>query len=158
MRALVLLLLALLVAATPTPSHAVTPDLRAPAGYDAAWLALPLRHRQLVRSIHLDRDSSGQSRRATMSIHLPPARSAEAARRTLTHELCHIVAYASPELERAWAAQFWPAGSPLGTPPTAYARTTVREDWAVSCEKARDGDGPDDRDRADFIRAWRVWS
>jgi hypothetical protein len=135
---------------------AVAAPLPAPAGYEAGWRTLPLRHRQLVRSIQVDRTSSGQARRATMSIHLTPYRGASSDK-TLVHELCHIVAYASPEMERAWAAQFWPKGVPLGLPPTAYARTSAAEDWAVSCEKARDGDGPDDRARAAFIKAWNVW-
>ncbi len=135
---------------------AVAAPLQAPAGYEAGWRTLPLRHRQLVRSIQVDRTSGGQARRSSMSIHLTPYRGA-ASDRTLVHELCHIVAYASPEMERAWQQQYWPKGKPVGTPPTEYARTSPAEDWAVSCEKARDGDGPDDRSRAAFIKAWNVW-
>jgi hypothetical protein len=147
------LLILLLIAA---PAQASAPVVAAPPGYEAVWESLPLRHRQLVRSIQIDRTSSGQSRRSTMSIHLPPHRG-KASDVTLVHELCHLIAYANPELEQAWDKRFWPHGKPVGRPPTEYAESAPEEDWAVSCEKARDGDGPDDQGRAAFIRAWRVW-
>ena len=153
MRIALLLAVALLFGAMP--AHANESFLTAPAGYEAVWQSLPLRHRQLVRSIQIDRTSSGQSRRSTMSIHLTPHRGPQSDR-TLVHEVCHIIAYANPELEQAWSAQFWPKGKPVGKPPTEYARTSPAEDWAVSCEKARGG-GPDDLTRAAFIRAWNVW-
>ncbi len=128
-----------------------------PKEYAPYWYELPERHRLLARGVYVDRTSSGQARPSTMTIHLPPYRGERQARITLTHELCHLIGYAHPAMARAWRARFWPNGHPVGLPPTAYARTEPDEDFAQSCEKARDGDGPDDPDRAAFFREWGVW-
>lgn len=141
-----LLLLSLLLAS----------PVAAPPGYERAWDSIPERHRALVRSIHVDRESSGQARRATMSVHLKPYRG-HSSEVTLVHEVCHVIAYANPAVEQAWHARFWPDGTPVGSPPTRYARTSPGEDFAVSCEKAQDGDGPDDPDRAAFFRERGIW-
>lgn len=131
--------------------------LDVPREYRSAWNSLPERHRALVRGVYVDRESSSQARRSSMSIHLVPYRNETRARISLTHELCHILMYANPSMERAWERRFWPNGAPVGLPPTGYALTDADEDYAVSCEKARDGDGPDDPDRAAFFRAWGIW-
>ncbi len=131
--------------------------LDVPADYRSAWLSLPERHRALARGVYVDRESSGQARPSTMTIHLTPYRGERRARITLAHELCHLISYAHPAMARAWEQRFWPNGRPVGLPPTGYAQTESDEDWAVSCEKARDGDGPDDPDRAAFFREWGVW-
>jgi hypothetical protein len=102
-----------------------------PTGYERAWAAVPMRHRLLVASIHVDRDSGGQARRRDMSIHLTPYRSDG----QLHHEVGHLVLYADPALERDWQAAFWPGGRLRGIPPSRYARTNDREDAAESYEE-----------------------
>lgn len=142
----VLLLLAFMLAAPVT----------APSGYERAWATIPERHRLLVRSIQVDRVSSAQARPATMSIHLTPHRG-KRSDVSLVHEVCHIISYAHPAIEHAWQSRFWVNDRPSGLPPTQYARTNPDEDFAVSCEKAQDGDGPDDPARAAFFRQHGIW-
>ncbi len=131
--------------------------LDVPRDYLPAWMSLPERHRAFVRGVYVDRTSGGKAREATMTIHVPPFRSERQARKTLTHEVCHILAWSDRRLEAAWQARFWPGGRATGQPPTRYAASSQDEDFAQSCEKARDGDGPDDPDRARFFVEWGVW-
>lgn len=130
--------------------------LDVPDAYAAEWYALPAEHRAHVRMIRVDRTSSAQAREATMSIHLPPYRNAAQARRSLTHELCHILAWSRRDLEEDWQARFWPGGKVIGQPPSRYAASSQDEDWATSCQLARDG-ALADPDRAAFFRDRGIW-
>lgn len=135
----------LLVLATLAP-------LSAPPGYERAWDAVPERHRLLVRSIHVDRDSGGQARRATMSVHLvPKPRGKDSA---IWHELGHIVRWSSPALSSAWDRQFWPDGRIRGIPPSRYAMTEPDEDFAESYEEILEHGCLEDADRTRFMIEW----
>lgn len=118
-----------------------------PPGYAAAWERIPERHRTLVRSIHVDRDSGGQARRATMSIHLTPRSTAA----TLWHEVGHLVRWSDPELAAAWDRRFWPDGRLRGVPPSRYARTSPSEDLAESYEEMIEHGCLEDPDRSRFM-------
>jgi hypothetical protein len=80
--------------------------LPAPTGYESAVTRVPARHWRLVQAATIDRDSGGQARRATMSIHLTPYDSTGRGDAQLVHEVGHIVYYADPALERDWRARF----------------------------------------------------
>lgn len=127
-----------------------------PPEYVAVWQTLPERHRAHVRYVVVDRTSSAKAREATMSIHLPPYRNDEQARRSLTHELCHILAWSRRDLEEDWQAQFWPGGKAVGQPPSRYAASSQDEDWAVSCQQASVGRLADP-DRDAFFRVRNIW-
>jgi hypothetical protein len=74
----------------------------APPGYEAAAGRVPERHWALVREARIDRESGGQARRATMSIHLTPYGATGRGDAQLVHEVGHLVYYADPALERDW--------------------------------------------------------
>ena len=80
--------------------------LPAPTGYESAVARVPSRHWALVTSAHIDRDSGGQARRRTMSIHLTPYNATGRGDAQLWHEVGHIVYYAHPEIESDWRARF----------------------------------------------------
>lgn len=94
--------------------------LPAPSGYEAAVDRLPPRHWALVRSVHVDRDSGGQARRRTMSVHLTPYDLVGTGDAQLVHEVGHIVYYADPSLERDWRRRF-ARGETRGTASERFA-------------------------------------
>lgn len=120
----------------------------APPGYERAWAAIPERHRATVREIRIDRDSGGQARRETMSVHLTPHRQDS----QLHHEIGHIVMYADPKLEADWRSSFWPSGRIRGIPPSRYARTNYREDFAESYSEVLEHGCVEDVDRTQFMK------
>ncbi len=100
-----------------------------PSHYTGAWDRVPERHRSLVQSIHVDRDSGGQSRRSTMSVHLTPRGNDG----QLWHEVGHIVAYSDPKLEADWCRRFWRGGRPIGTLPSSYPVQAEAKDEGQGC-------------------------
>ena len=91
-----------------------------PPDYVAAWERVPARHRALVRAIHVDRDSGGQARRSTASIHLTPYDATGRGDAQLVHELGHIVYHADPALARDWRQRF-ARGETRGTASERFA-------------------------------------
>lgn len=118
-----------------------------PTGYEAAAASVPARHWALVRSVHVDRDSGGQARRSSMSVHLTPYRSDG----QLWHELGHIVRWSDPSLASDWDRQFWSGGKVRGIPPSRYARTEPDEDFAESYEEMLEHGCLEDPDRTRFM-------
>lgn len=132
------------------PVHAEPAPVSAPPGYEEAAARIPPRHLALASSIVVDRASGGQSRRSDRSIHLTPARTGSTGQ--LWHEAGHIVAYASPEIERDWRARFWPGGAPIGQTVSRYAATNDREDFAETYKEMLEHGCVEDAGRTRFMR------
>jgi hypothetical protein len=125
---------------TPTP----------PVGYERAWRQLPARHQALVRSIQVDRTSSGQAREKDMSVHLTPWNQ-KSGDGLLWHEVAHIVLYAHPRLETLWNKQFWPEGVALGLPVSGRAAHSPEEDFAESYKEFIERGEVQDSERDYFL-------
>jgi hypothetical protein len=124
--------------------------LTPPVGYERAWRQLPARHQALVRSIQIDRTSSGQAREKDMSVHLTPWNQ-DSGDGQLWHEVAHIVLYAHPRLETLWNRQFWPEGVALGQLVSSRAAHSPEEDFAESYKEFIERGEVSDSERNSFL-------
>ena len=136
------------------PSVALA-EAAVPAGYELAWRRIPEQHRTRVGRLVIDGTGNGRADRKGLVIHLPPA--GDGALGVLAHEVGHIVAYSSPEVDGDWRRQFWPGGEIRGQGASGYSRTNPAEDFAEAYQAMIEDGTLSDAERLAFMQT-RVFS
>ncbi len=134
-----------------------------PPGYEEVAKQIPPEHWALIEHIEAsEKNTVGKTKRSRPFIQLPvwsPRRSG-----TLKHEVGHVVFNTNPKMLEDFRQQFWPNGTPKGTPcfGPSHKVKNYREDAAECYEAYLDNRGDlEDSKRETFMRervfqqAWR---